>query len=216
MKTIQLHQDATKPSRKLAYEHVKALLEGSTADNDLHLHELLLFFAPVKAAKTKTVKNLFDNACRFTGDKDVREWVNYVLVNNDKVYATNGHVMIRTENDEKRENGYYCPKTKAKVPATDLRSNFSSSQFDSMLEGSTQHAIDINTDLSPCARLNNKAPMLHYKLPEILGGFGVQSQYVNLINNNEGGVVHFTTGGKGESLKASTPYGDFLVMPMHL
>ena len=109
-----------KPNQRLtkvkAYDLILSLTRGETLDNP-QLSSLLVYFAPAAAKKPK---NLFDWVKKATATKDRRNYLNYVYSDGERIYASNGHIVLMV-NTGQYDSGYYCPKTSIKDSTVDYQ-----------------------------------------------------------------------------------------------
>jgi len=109
-----------KPNQRLtkvkAYDLILSLTRGETLDNR-QLSSLLVYFAPAAPKKPKT---LFDWVKKATAKKDVRNYLNYVYSDGERIYASNGHIVLMV-NTGQYDSGYYCPKTSIKDSTVDYQ-----------------------------------------------------------------------------------------------
>lgn len=106
-----ISKKAVKASKKEAYTLIQNLHEGKALTTG-ETESLLLYFAPPMPKKAKTAMEWLAKAAAV---QDVREYLCYVYVTAEGIgYATDGHIACRSKLDGMPE-GYYCPKTLAKV-----------------------------------------------------------------------------------------------------
>ena len=109
MTSYTISDKAEKINKKQAFELIENLKCGEAITAD-QIDSLLLYFAPPIPKKPKTA---FDWVARAVAKKDVRYYLEFIRVQNGKMYGTDGHRMHIAQTD--LPEGWYCPKTKAKV-----------------------------------------------------------------------------------------------------
>lgn len=105
-KVIQLHQDATvatpKEAEALARQVALGLPLSQAEEHSLYLHFIGCTHRPLKRAWQWLAKGV--------GEKDVRHYINYVIIKDEIGYGTNGFVMHRAPM-RGYVDGLYCPRS---------------------------------------------------------------------------------------------------------
>ena len=99
------------------YGLIQTLLDeeqGAEKLQDLEKAALLQHFMPSLPAKL-SFRDKFAHCAKAAAKKDIREYMNYVYCNGERIVATDGHMLVHHSNDDDLEMGFYHPKTKEKI-----------------------------------------------------------------------------------------------------
>ena len=115
MKTVEIKAGQKAFSKKDAYATLQQALTDNATLSRNDVERLFLYFAPEKSAKG--AKDAFSWVALASGVKEIRQCLNYAYSDGLTLWATDGHRMHWCPT--LLEKGYYCPKTRARIPDMD-------------------------------------------------------------------------------------------------
>ena len=202
---LTISKAATKASKKEAYALIEKLHAG-TALTTNQTESLLLYFAPPKA---KTAKTAMEWLAKAAAVQDVRAYLCYVYVDVGGVgYATDGHVACRATLENVAE-GYYCPKTLAKV--TDMDAKYPNVARVFPTYEKVHHTVDYSDLETVMGYGRDKIPAYTHK------DSYVNKSLLDRASNGEGGTLNMYavstgTGEPSHRWVGTTEFGDYVVM----
>ena len=99
-----------KPSKAKALDALKAVIDAGTLEgSEHHLAALYAFFMPTGPNIKTAAKDNFAWVALAAAKNDVRDYLNYVYVNEEHITATDGHRMHRAPNLDGLAPGFYHP-----------------------------------------------------------------------------------------------------------
>lgn len=202
-----------KISKQRAFNIVKNSINNDIPLVECELEQLLYYLAP---AIPKNPKNRYDWVARFMNKAETdRLYLNYIHVVDDKIIATNGHILGVTNNEEDLENGLY------NYMAGELVKTDSTYKLPNFTRAITTDPITLPITVSHFendgklySKFNNGYTLQRNSgnlYSRINDKYVIQRKYFNLIIEGSTLVKYPTEGNK--ALEFQDNYGRFVIMP---
>ena len=161
----QASKHSKRTNKAEAFNVLLDLIEQEKID-DINASILYSFFTPALPAKPKSREQWVQKA---VGNKDTREYLNFVYSDGNNICATNGHLLHTSQTS--LSEGFY-DKNMVKV-----KSSYTYPDFNSLIDGMKGGDIVSLTG----ATIVHHAKQDNYVIPYTSGEYGYSKQYVDKV-----------------------------------